>query len=1104
MAATDRFEAGGAVIFRRNGNGGQCWFEGKVLRSDRGSCRCRVQEERADAVIPGETERLCEPGDTFTVQDSDIRVFPEGRPMTDLISEAKLAFPASVDPNAHLYADLEHVHPLDPHTFDSDSGVAASESHTDGSQIIHMHDGRRVGTAVLMIPEGPVYGIDPQDMMMMSSFVISRRKVNSEPVVEQTNFKRIVPSVLPSERNMIDLKDAAQRNPAKMLQLGDAMRYGIFGWPKDSAQSTKCYICAAWGCSEQEASPQASHFAYPPGPPEALCAAASALWELVAAEFSNHNHLSVVEESLRRNDPGLMALLHTIVFFLCHAIRRDWLCSLALAIGQALRDTGCVDTFLPHSIHMLNALECRNMQLEKPPGIGDKPSPETLERFTPKATEIFLGMPAQEMPPSGQVRSDVHIEYREMPFPPYPLLVLGLNPPSRYLYGPCTMPELYEYCPYSRGAFENLWAQIVFSFHTGYCNGIRRQRPAVLTFLDRPGDKSFAAFVQEQIGTTSGTEIRLVSHDYQITEMNGRSKRLGDILEESVSSLVSTMRGMRNYDEIDIRTPAEQMSTAFHNRLDTPVEELRSRVEELKEQGNDFFTRGRTQPAKSCYSEAIDMIRLSSNQNNDIYRLLGTLLSNRAACFLKMAEGMNPESAKQVLKSAETDCHIALESSWTRSIPPQVRAKLERRKSDAVQKKARLVSRFMTPEMQRYLSEREQQQASQPESLASTAGRERGGRRRRNETQRQRQRRRRRQQNSNQGAENSDVHADNSGEAPAAEAQGETQGENKTPDMDVLLGGDLLVSQLATNVSEREDPCPCCLGRFRVELENTYTAVLSCNHACCLPCLARLKKASGREEAVVSFTCPLCRVSVPDEFLEPIAAFIITQTMPLQERLVEMHLSEQVRTDVARQLLDRHDFVVADVLGALDSMLVDNLQSALDRVEDLSPEEKSQIYTEARRPVDALLQQLRNEQAHIEQLRDQESDEYKDLARRVDELQRYQIPAAHKNARDEIFNSINSAGGMGRESESGVLHIDFHALHVDEAKTKFDEDVMPVLPVVKTVLLIVGRGRNSDGGVAKLKPSIQSHIEQHPQHRKMRWAAVKGNAGALHVIWKKN
>jgi hypothetical protein len=85
-------------------------------------------------------------------------------------------------------------------------------------------------------------------------------------------------------------------------------------------------------------------------------------------------------------------------------------------------------------------------------------------------------------------------------------------------------------------------------------------------------------------------------------------------------------------------------------------------------------------------------------------------------------------------------------------------------------------------------------------------------------------------------------------------------------------------------------------------------------------------------------------------------------------------------------------------------------------------------------------------------------DEYKDLTRRVGELQRYQILAAHKNARDEIFNSISSAGGMGRESEFGVLHIDFHALHVDEAKTKFDEDVMPVLPVVKTMLLIVGAG----------------------------------------------
>jgi Asp-tRNA(Asn)/Glu-tRNA(Gln) amidotransferase A subunit family amidase len=72
--------------------------------------------------------------------------------------------------------------------------------------------------------------------------------------------------------------------------------------------------------------------------------------------------------------------------------------------------------------------------------------------------------------------------------------------------------------------------------------------------------------------------------------------------------------------------------------------------------------------------------------------------------------------------------------------------------------------------------------------------------------------------------------------------------------------------------------------------------------------------------------------------------------------------------------------------------------------------------------------QFRNEQSHIEQLGDQESDEYKDIARRVDELQNCQIPAAHKNAQDEIFNLINSAGGMGRDSEPGVFPVDFHAM----------------------------------------------------------------------------
>lgn len=215
-----------------------------------------------------------------------------------------------------------------------------------------------------------------------------------------------------------------------------------------------------------------------------------------------------------------------------------------------------------------------------------------------------------------------------------------------------------------------------------------------------------------------------------------------------------------------------------------------------------------------------------------------------------------------------------------------------------------------------------------------------------------------------------------------------------------------------------------------------------------------------------------------------------------------MPLLEDERSQVGRQLLDRYDFSLEDVLTALDSLLIDNLQSDLRRAADLTPEEKQTIYEEARRPVDALFQERQQLRDQLQALRDHESNEYMEISRRVDELEQNLIPSARQNASEYIWSQMNLAGNMGRENKAGVIEVDFHALHVEEAKAKFDETVLPILPVVGKVMLIVGRGNRSEGGVARLKPAIQNHINQHPLHRRMRYKEVAGNDGAIQVLWK--
>lgn len=556
--------------------------------------------------------------------------------------------------------------------------------------------------------------------------------------------------------------------------------------------------------------------------------------------------------------------------------------------------------------------------------------------------------------------------------------------------------------------------------------------------------------------------------------------------------MLNSMRQMMKYDEGEIRTPIEQASTPFHNRIDMPIEELLSRIESLKQEGNGYFTLGRMQPANRCYTDAVDLVRTAANVNDQIHRLLGTLLSNRAACFLKMAEGMSPESAKNVLKNAVTDCEVALKSSWTGLIPTSIRAKLERRKQGAINGISCIASQ-MPAELETLTLSHQQEEEQSHQQQPQTVQRRR--RRQRNGTRRQRQQRRRQQRNRNRHtAEVADEHSED-------ENQEEVNISN-ADSVSILLGKDVMESKLATFITRKEDPCPCCFERFQVELSDTFTAVNSCGHACCLPCLSDLRKKSNYQRSAVSFTCPICRFPIPDGILSQAAAPIISLTPPLQDRLASIPLQEDERTQVAHELLLRHDFVVADVLSALDLMITDRLQSSLGRSKDLTPSQKQVIYEEARRPVDVLRNEACDLRSCMNNFRDLESNEYKDMKVRLEELQSKLIPVATKHAEDMVWERMNTAGAMGVENDSGEIDFDFHALHADEAKTKFDEVVLPVLQALGRVNLVVGRGNHSEGGVAKLKPALRRYIDTHPKKRQMYHSLVEGNDGVIRVQWR--
>ena len=96
---------------------------------------------------------------------------------------------------------------------------------------------------------------------------------------------------------------------------------------------------------------------------------------------------------------------------------------------------------------------------------------------------------------------------------------------------------------------------------------------------------------------------------------------------------------------------------------------------------------------------------------------------------------------------------------------------------------------------------------------------------------------------------------------------------------------------------------------------------------------------------------------------------------------------------------------------------------------------------------------------------------------------------------------MNSVGTMGSERsdvDDGMLQVDFHGLHIGEMYSKYNELVEAVLPVLKKVRIITGRGLHSASGESKLNKAIKKKIAQ---DKNVRWDAVPNNPGAIVVSW---
>jgi len=507
--------------------------------------------------------------------------------------------------------------------------------------------------------------------------------------------------------------------------------------------------------------------------------------------------------------------------------------------------------------------------------------------------------------------------------------------------------------------------------------------------------------------------------------------------------------------------------------------ELLEAVNELKSEGNSLFGRKSYRAASRCYTEAIDQIRIcrvrEQAMSSSIKLALSTLLCNRVQCSLLLATdqlSIWQESASLLLRGALTDCSSVLDNVLFGSdgVSDIVRKKLEKRQSDAMQ----------------LLSSAE---LRGDESTTGTAATDnltrpsRGGRRRA-----QRGLGSTRRNHGSSTAENTD-------DDPAAHAAAVVR-----------------TTELTSTDAFYSVACSVCLETWEGELRDSFAMVLPCGHTLCAECLVNWHatctaprpppRQGTRPPPRQEFACVECRSSIPRRAVQVLLTGVAASVESLQLLAPRLGCDEGMQEQIVHSLLLHHNFDISAVEGSLWEMLQarDIAVVAAQSQEPLQSEQKQQIYEEARQPVRRLEAEVAEARARLKALRvDETGDEWCRERATLDDLMS-RLKVARLNAAREIFAQMNADGlGMGTENESvgSECTLDFHGLYAKEAERLATELIDCVLPALRSLVIITGRGLHSAGGRSILRMVIERLLAD--RSSTVRIEAVDGNPGAIRL-----
>jgi DNA-nicking Smr family endonuclease len=108
-----------------------------------------------------------------------------------------------------------------------------------------------------------------------------------------------------------------------------------------------------------------------------------------------------------------------------------------------------------------------------------------------------------------------------------------------------------------------------------------------------------------------------------------------------------------------------------------------------------------------------------------------------------------------------------------------------------------------------------------------------------------------------------------------------------------------------------------------------------------------------------------------------------------------------------------------------------------------------------------------------------------------------QLMAARENARNDIYERVNSCGSMGISFCDQITTVDLHGLDIEGAKQIVRDTILPVVSVLKEIMVITGRGvHNQSGESGVLKQAIKSYLGE----LQVKFEDAKENDGILNVF----